>query len=92
MRQYTRNHHLNGRIHELEFDFIKGNLAKRPDVPKPCTAYRKISKYDVEHMIYSIYKNGDPKSPFLIPSPYAALNILCGSITNFFGTPASNSP
>lgn len=31
----------------------------------------------------------------LFPScskPYAALNILCGSITNFFGTPASNSP
>jgi len=31
----------------------------------------------------------------LFPSclqPYAALNNLCGSITNFFGTPASNSP
>nr|BFD44849.1 hypothetical protein FFPRI1PSEUD_63480 [Pseudomonas sp. FFPRI_1] len=24
--------------------------------------------------------------------PQAALNSLCGSMTNFFGTPASNSP
>jgi hypothetical protein len=38
-------------------------------------------------------KNGDPKVAVLYClKAYAALNILCGSITNFFGTPASNSP
>lgn len=28
----------------------------------------------------------------LLATDQAALNILCGSMTNFFGTPASNSP
>jgi hypothetical protein len=38
-------------------------------------------------------QNGDPKVAVLYyAKTYAALNILCGSITNFFGTPASNSP
>jgi len=38
-------------------------------------------------------QNGDPKvAVFYCVKTYAALNILCGSITNFFGTPASNSP
>lgn len=38
-------------------------------------------------------KNGDPRVAVLhCVKPYAALNSLCGSITNFFGTPASNSP
>ena len=38
-------------------------------------------------------KTATPRSPFCIAlKPYAALNNLCGSITNFFGTPASNSP
>jgi hypothetical protein len=38
-------------------------------------------------------KNGDPKvAVVFFAETYAALNNLCGSITNFFGTPASNSP
>jgi hypothetical protein len=38
-------------------------------------------------------ENGDPKVAVLFGlKTYAALNSLCGSITNFFGTPASNSP
>ncbi len=40
-----------------------------------------------------VKKNGDPKVAVLDGARiYAALNNLCGSITNFFGTPASNSP
>jgi hypothetical protein len=43
--------------------------------------------------IISAIKNGDPKVAVLFcVEAYAALNSLCGSITNFFGTPASNSP
>ena len=32
------------------------------------------------------------KTKQLLTTDQAALNILCGSMTNFFGTPASNSP
>ncbi|CAH0210029.1 hypothetical protein SRABI06_02130 [Pseudomonas brassicacearum] len=44
--------------------------------------FKPIKKGDITVALFSVL-------PF---TAYAALNNLCGSITNFFGTPASNSP
>ena len=43
---------------------------------------------------FATMKKGDPwvALSFYRLKPQAALNSLCGSMTNFFGTPASNSP
>ncbi len=49
----------------------------------------KIRAKSVGYVLF--YEEGAETGPFFI-SAYAALNVLCGSITNFFGTPASNSP
>ncbi len=52
-----------------------------------------LSATSIFHPLVDSNKNGDPKVAVLYcVKPYAALNSLCGSITNFFGTPASNSP
>ena len=58
--------------------------------------------FDKSDAILGLLKSGALKAamaqnPFTmgylgVAQAYAALNNLCGSITNFFGTPASNSP
>ncbi|MCS3837705.1 hypothetical protein HNR03_002312 [Pseudomonas sp. JAI111] len=65
-------------------------------VPTLCVGMQSVTGGVTTQSVGTIIieqKNGDPRVAVLYcVKSYAALNSLCGSITNFFGTPASNSP